>query len=151
MDRRRSAVLAVAAALMLLGTARVVISPEPVPEPLAAAAAGDDQAQWPFWATMVLGGTPPRPLPLASSINAMAGDRPVWLGSSGFGFGFMGAGTGTDAGPGAESGVVPALSQLGVPYTQLVVGPTGQVLAVCQQRVVGWVPPCLLDGVAQAW
>lgn len=146
----RSAVLAVPAVVVLLGTVQVATGPERVSD-ASLWSYGGSQSLMPFWATMVLGGTPPRPLPLASSINAMAGDRPVWLGSSGFGFGFTGAGTGTDAGPGAESGVVPALPQLGVPYTQLVVRPTGQVLAACQQRVVGWVPPCLLDGVAQAW
>lgn len=135
----RTAVLAVAAAVVLLGTVQVATRPERVPDPLTLSAQRGDQALMSSWATVLQDGTPRGPLPLASSISAGIETEPVWLTSDGFGY------LGTDA--------VLALDmrQLTSPYTQIAVSPTGQVLAVCVQRVKAWVPPCLPDAVAQAW
>ena len=130
----RTAVLAVAAAVVLLGT-----GPDQVADPLALSAQRSDQAQMSSWGTVLQDGTPRGPLPLASPITAGVETWPVWLASHGFGY------------LGTQGWHAVDMRQLSSPYTQIVVSPTGQLLAVCVQRVKAWVPPCLLDSVAQAW
>ena len=136
---RRTVVLAVAAAVVLLGTVQVATGPDRMPDPLARPAGWSGWPSIPSWSTMLEDGSLRRPLPLASSVNTVVDDDPVWL-TSGDGFGYPGAGT----------AFVPDQVHMTSPYTQIVISPTGQVLAVCEQRVRTWVPPCLLDAVAQA-
>ncbi|MBU4215475.1 MAG: hypothetical protein KJ792_12555 [Actinobacteria bacterium] len=133
----RTAVLAVVAAVVLIGTAQVASAPNRVPDDPSVWTYGAGGSLLPFWLTMVQDGTPRGPLPLASSIDTVTDDEPAWF--TGDGFGYAGAG----------AALVPDLQVVSSPYTEIVVSPTGQVLAVCLQRGRTWVPPCLLDGVAQ--
>lgn len=133
----RTAVLAVAVAVVLLGTAQAgTVRDATDPAPSVVMEDGFVVQRSP-WLSAVQSGSIQRPPTLSSSLFVL------------FEHGAMGSDTGTIVGPEADPSVSWDLKPLGTPYTQVVLSPGSQVLAICEQTVQGWLPPCLLDGVAQ--
>ncbi|MBU4215477.1 MAG: hypothetical protein KJ548_06035 [Actinobacteria bacterium] len=130
----RRAILAVAAAVVLLGTVQVATRPDRGSRPVRVAPDYGVTAQTPGWVTMVQSGTSPRPVPMSASFDILFTGVSPWASLASLAY------------EGGGAGSSPRLRELGSPYTQIIVSPTGDVLSVCHQTELGWVPPCLLDG-----
>lgn len=135
----RTVVLAVAAAVVLLGTAQVAARPDRVPDATYSTLSDGSLVRTPQWTTFVQSGPPRRPVPLSTSYYVLLTGTSPWASTLGF------------AVHGGGAARVRDLALLGTGYTQIVVSPAGEVVVVCGQTVMGWVPPCLPDAVAQAW
>lgn len=130
----RSAVLAVATAAVLLGTVQVAAQPNRVPDATYSTLSDGSLVRMPEWTTFVQSGPPRRPVPLSTSYDVLLTGTSPWASAPSI------------LVPGGLAATESRLNLLGTSYTQIVVSPTGEVVVVCGQTVMGWVPPCLLDG-----
>ncbi|MBU4337668.1 MAG: hypothetical protein KJ548_13995 [Actinobacteria bacterium] len=133
----RTAVIAVAAAVVLLGTAQIATKPNRVPDVSYVTLEDGTLARMPMMTTLVQPGHSRRPAPLGMTLAEAFGSMAATEQTTSYAYT---VGRGITIG---DRGDPPG------PYVLVVISPSGQVLSTCEQTIAGWFPPCLLDGVAQ--
>ncbi|MBU4215476.1 MAG: hypothetical protein KJ792_12560 [Actinobacteria bacterium] len=133
----RTAVLAGAVAVVLIGTAQIASAPNRVPDVSYVTLEDGTLVRMPMMTTLAQPGHPHWPAPLVMTMAEAYGMAFATEQSTGYVYTVGQATRSTGMGHPTS------------PYVLVVVSPSGQVLSTCSQTVAGWVPPCLLDGVAQ--